>query len=133
MKFWFSRKTPKDLYDVKAPYDATVEQTLRVAQEVNATSPDTDRDTFDFARAFRPMSGQNVAPEPVAPPQDLAVVPNPRPTVSRAAREEMELRIASYRAFQMKLNDEREARIRRTMDDVRAQLKQSTAPTSTQH
>jgi hypothetical protein len=43
-------------------------------------------------------------------------------------RQEMERRIADYRAFQMKLNDEREARIRRTMDDVRASLKQSGKP-----
>jgi hypothetical protein len=39
----------------------------------------------------------------------------------------MERRLANYRAFQKKLNDEREERIRRTMDDVRAKLKQSAA------
>jgi hypothetical protein len=40
----------------------------------------------------------------------------------------MERRIADYRAFQIKLNEEREARIRRTMDEVRASLKQSSTP-----
>lgn len=133
MKFWFSKKTPKDVYDVKAPYDATVEQALRVAQEVNAAGPAADRDVFDFVKAFRPKSEQDLSPELIAPPQELPTLATPRPMVSRAAREEMERRIANYRAFQKKLNDDREARIRQTMDDVRAKLKQSAAPNSTQH
>ena len=127
MKFWFSKKTPKDVYDVKAPYDAAVELALRVAQEVNAAAPDADRDIFDFVKAFHPKSEQDLSPELIAPPQELPTLATPRPKVSRAAREEMENRIANYRAFQKKLNDEREARIRRTMDDVRAKLKQSAA------
>lgn len=127
MKFWFTKKTPKDMYDGKAPYDATVEQVLRVAQEVSAAPAETERDTFDFAKAFRAKA----EPEPV-PPSALSSFDPPaaapvQPRVSRAAREEMERRIANYRAFQKKLNDEREARIRRTMDDVRAKLKQSAA------
>jgi hypothetical protein len=133
MKFWFSKKTPKDVYDVKAPYDAAVELALRVAQEVNAAAPDADRDVFDFAKALRPKSEPDLSPELIAPPQELPALATPRPMVSRAAREEMEHRIANYRAFQKKLNDDREARIRRTMDDVRAKLKQSAAPNPTQH
>jgi hypothetical protein len=125
MKFWFTKKTPKDMYDGKAPYDATVEQVLRVAQEVSAAPAETERETFDFAKAFRAKA------EPSRPAGilslDTSAASPAQPRVSRAAREEMERRIASYRAFQMKLNDEREARIRRTMDDVRAKLKQSAA------
>ncbi len=128
MKFWFSKKTPKDVYDVTAPYDATVEQALRVAQEGNAAPVEADRDIFDFAKALLPKSEHGLAVEPIAPPTALA-----RPLVSRGERAEMERRVANYRAFQMKLNDEREARIRRTMDDVRAKLKQSATPNSTQH
>jgi hypothetical protein len=124
MKFWFTKKTPKDAYDGKAPYDATVEQVLRVAQEVNAAPPEADREIFDFAKAFR-VKAKPVAPAEPSPVEEPAIPTLSAPRVSRAAREEMERRIASYRAFQMKLNDEREARIRRTMDDVRAKLKQS--------
>src|SRR5690349_14634537 len=53
MKLWFTKKTPKDIYDGKAPYDATVEQVLRVAREVNATPAEAERDSFDFSQAFR--------------------------------------------------------------------------------
>jgi hypothetical protein len=125
MKFWFTKKTPKDLYDGKAPYDATVEQVLRVAQEVSTTPAETEREVFDFAKAFR------VRTEPVTPPLSTPLNDAPYspavPKVSRAVREEMERRLANYRAFQKKLNDDREERIRRTMDDVRAKLKQSAA------
>jgi hypothetical protein len=125
MKFWFTKKTPKDLYDGKAPYDATVEQVLRVAQEVSTTPAETEREVFDFANAFR------VRTEPVTPPLRTPLIDAPTspavPKVSRAVREEMERRLANYRAFQKKLNDDREERIRRTMDDVRAKLKQSAA------
>ena len=128
MKLWFTKKTPKEAYDGKAPYDATVEQVLRVAQEVNAAPAETDREVFDFTEAFR------IKPEPVLPAAPTAAVDEQapfaitRPTVSRATRQEMERRIADYRAFQIKLNDEREARIRRTMDEVRAHLKQMGTP-----
>ncbi len=71
-----------------------------------------------FAR--KPSRGPAAEPVDALTPSSLTT-----PTVSRATREEMERRLASYRAFQMRLNEEREARIRRTMDDVRAQLKQS--------
>ena len=125
MKFWFTKKTPKELYDGKAPYDATVERVLRVAQEVRATPAETERDVFDFATAFRPKT-EPAAPQLIAPPNDVPFSPA-APKVSRAVREEMERRLTNYRAFQKKLNDEREERIRRTMDDVRAQLKQSAA------
>jgi hypothetical protein len=128
MKFWFTRKNPKDVYDAKAPFDATVEQALRVAQEVNAAPTEADRDVFDFAKAFTtaPVAAK---PEPQIPAlPDVSASSLPRPTVSRAARDEMDRRIASYRAFQLRLNEEREARIRQTMDGVRAQLKQSAAP-----
>ena len=132
MKFWFTKKTPKDVYDAKAPFDATVEQALRVAQEVNAAPTEADRDVFDFAKAFTtaPRCGKarDANPASVVSASSL-----PRPTVSRAARDEMDRRIASYRAFQMKLNEEREARIRQTMDGVRAQLKQSAAPDTAPH
>lgn len=127
MKFWFTKKTPKDAYDGKAPYDATVEQVLRVAQEVSAAPAETERETFDFAKAFltRPEPVQPAAPAATDEPAPFALS---RPTVSRAERQEIERRVADYRAFQIKLNDEREARIRRTMDDVRAKLKQLAAP-----
>ena len=124
MKFWFTRKTPRDVYDGKAPYDATVEQVLRAAREVNSAPDEADRDIFDFAEALRPQAGEVAAPQPASTEAPTAVSLS-RPTVSRATRDEMERRLASYRAFQTKLNDEREARIRRTMDGVRAQLKQS--------
>jgi hypothetical protein len=127
MKFWFTKKSPKDAYDGKAPYDATVEQVLRVAQEVNAAPAETERDAFDFAKAFL-TKVEPVQPAAPAATDEQAPFALSRPTVSRATRQEMERRIADYRAFQMKLNDEREARIRRTMDDVRAKLKQSAAP-----
>ena len=125
MKFWFAKKTPKELYDGKAPYDATVEQVLRVAQEVSATPAETERDDFDFAKAFR-VKTEPAAPVLSSPLNDAPFSPAV-PKVSRAVREEMERRLANYRAFQKKLNDEREERIRRTMDDVRAKLKQSAA------
>jgi hypothetical protein len=127
MKFWFTKKSPKDAYDGKAPYDATVEQALRVAQEVSAAPAETDREVFDFAKAFRTKTEPVLPADPV-PVEEPAPFSLSRPIVSRATREEMERRIADYRAFQMKLNEEREARIRRTMDDVRAKLKQSAAP-----
>jgi len=130
MKFWFTKKTPRDVYDAKAPFDATVEQALRVAQEVNAAPTEADRDVFDFAKAF------TTAPVAAKPETQIPVVSasSPlRPTVSRAARDEMDHRVATYRAFQMKLNEEREARIRQTMDGVRAQLKQSAAPDTAPH
>jgi hypothetical protein len=127
MKFWFTKKTPKDLYDGKAPYDATVEQVLRVAREVNAEPADAEREAFDFAKALHADVQQDTTVAPATLPAAPALA---RPTVSRAAREEIERRVASYRAFQMKLNDEREARIRRTMDEVRAKLKQSASDTT---
>jgi hypothetical protein len=130
MKFWFTKKTPKDVYDVKAPFDATVEQALRVAQEVNTAPVETDREVFDFIKAFQAAPAGR---EP-APPQHVpSASALPRPTVSRAARDEMDRRVASYRAFQMRLNEEREARIRRTMDGVRAQLKAPSAPDPASH
>jgi hypothetical protein len=127
MKFWFTRKTPKDVYDGKVPYDATVEQVLRVAQEVSTTPAETDREVFDFVKALRPSALQDAIPQPtpVTAPWALS-----QPMVSRATRDEMEHRLANYRAFQKKLNDEREARIRRTMDDVRAQLRRSAQDSS---
>ena len=124
MKFWFTKKTPKDVYDSKAPYDATVEQVLRVAREVNAAPAEAEREVFDFVKALRSIATSDTTATPPVPLTPSASTPT-RPVVSRAARDEMERRIASYRAFQTKLNDEREARIRRTMDDVRAKLKQS--------
>ena len=93
MKFWFTKKTPKDMYDGKAPYDATVEQVLRVAQEVRAAPAEAEREVFDFAKAFRAKA------EPV-PPTSLSSFDAPaaaltQPRVSRAEREEMERRIAN--------------------------------------
>jgi hypothetical protein len=126
MKFWFTKKTPKDAYDGKAPYDATVEQVLRVAQEVSAAPAETERETFDFGTAFL-TKAEPVQPAAPAATDEPAPFALSRPTVSRAARQEIERRVADYRAFQIKLNDEREARIRRTMDDVRAKLKQLAA------
>lgn len=127
MKFWFTKKTPREFYDGKAPYDATVEQVLRVAQEVSTTPVESEREVFDFAQAFRTKPAAAAPPDLPLPLPELPSADPTQPKVSRAAREEMERRIASYRAFQLKLNDEREARIRRTMDDVRAKLKQSAA------
>lgn len=141
MTFWFTKKSPRDAFDMKAPYDATVEQALRVAQEVNAAPADADRELFDFAAAFRPRSVPASAPTQAAP-QRPSATPSPRtgpkaapsrPIVSHAARDEMERRIANYRAFQIRLNEEREARIRRIMDDVRARLKQPSEQNSSRH
>lgn len=129
MKFWFTRKAPKVVYDGKAPYDATVEQVLRVAREVNTAPTETDGEVFDLIEALHQESAAppaSFAPAPFAP----APFAPGRPTVSRAAREEMERRVASYRAFQIRLNEEREARIRLTMDNVRATLKQSAQDSS---
>lgn len=131
MKFWFTKKTPKDVYDGKAPYDATVERVLRVVQEVRSTPAEADRDVFDFGEAMRPNAEQSPTAQPDPAPTPYVFAPAP-PMVSRTERDEMERRVASYRAFQMKLNDDREARIRRTMEDIRAGLKRS-APDSTQH
>lgn len=137
MKFWFTKKSPKDVYDGRVPYDATVEQVLRAVREVNAAPIETDPDLFDFSKAFQ--SEPEITPPPIveaAPttaelPEAASTKPvvsppaSTRPRVPPSMREEIEQRLADYRAFQTKLNDEREARIRRTMDDVRAKLKQS--------
>lgn len=125
MKFWFTKKTPRDLYDGKAPYDATVEQVLRVAQEVSTAPAESEREVFDFAKAFRTKTEPALPAQIQLPETPAFAVTTPK--VSRATRDEMERRLANYRAFQKKLNDEREARIRQTMDDVRAKLKQSAA------
>jgi hypothetical protein len=123
MKFWFTKKTPKEAYDGKAPYDATVEQVLRVAQEVSAAPAETAPEIFDFANTFRPRTEPALPTEPAAV-NEQAPSTLSRPTVSRTERQEMERRVADYRAFQVRLNEEREARIRRTMDEVRENLKQ---------
>jgi hypothetical protein len=127
MKFWFTKKSPKEQYEGKAPFDATVEQVLLVAREVNSAPTETDPDIFDFEKALRPNAEQDATPQPASTETASAqtAFTLPRPTISRATREEMERRKASFRAFQVRLNEEREARIRRTMDDVRAGLKQS--------
>ncbi len=126
MKFWFSKKSSK------APYDATVEQTLLFVQEVNAASEQNESQLPDLASALR----QPEHAAPPARPQLLKVPPAavqpPIPRQSAASntmREELQRRSANYRAFQMKLNEEREERIRKTMSDVRASL-QSSAPSS---
>ena len=124
MKFWFNKKTPREVYDGKAPYDATVEQVLRAVQEVRAAPAEAEREVFDFDKAMRPKI------TPTAP----VVAPAPAPAVSPSSparpaeggeRALMRRRLDNYRAFQMKLNEEREARIRRTMDNLRAKLQQS--------
>lgn len=120
MKFWFSKKSSK------APYDATVEQTLLFVQEVNAASEETESQLPDLATALR--QPEHTAPTPR--PQLLQVPPAPTPApgqsaVSKSMRDELQRRSANYRAFQMKLNEEREARIRKTMDGVRASLQAS--------
>lgn len=125
MKFWFSKKGSK------APYDATVEQTLLFVQEVNAASGESESPFPDLATALRQPEHAAPTPRPqllqVPPP---AQAPAPRQSAaSKSMREELQRRSANYRAFQMKLNEEREARIRKTMDDVRASL-QSSAPSS---
>lgn len=128
MKFWFTRKAPKDIYDGKAPYDATVEQVLRVAREVNTAPAEADGEVFDLIKALHQEPA--APPAPVTPAFTPAPFTSERPTASSSAREEIERRVADYRAFQIRLNEEREARIRRTMDDVRAQLKQSAQDSS---
>jgi hypothetical protein len=110
---------------------------LRVAQEVRSTPAEADRDVFDFVEAMRPTAEHSPTAEPnlIAQPEPAPtpyVFAPARPMVSRTERDDMERRVASYRAFQMKLNEDREARIRRTMEDIRAGLKRS-APDSTQH
>lgn len=106
------------------------------------------RDIFDIFRRLRepaPADAATSAPETEPPqidalqvepidaePQIGAPPPGPAaPPASRAARTgakagpmrvEVERRAANYRAFQIKLNEDREARIRKTMADVRSQL-----------
>jgi hypothetical protein len=130
MKFWFAKKTPRETYDGKAPYDATVEQVLRVAREVSTAPAEAEREVFDFGKAMHPSVAPAAPKAPVTPAAPAATneafsVPTTRTTISRAERAMMERRVADYRAFQMKLNEEREARIRRTMDNLRAKLQQS--------
>jgi len=126
MKFWFSKKSSK------APYDATVEQTLLFVQEVNATSSESESQLLDLATALRQPEHAAPAPRPqllqVPPPPAQAPAPR-QSAASKSMREELQRRSANYRAFQMKLNEEREERIRKTMNDVRASL-QSSAPVS---
>lgn len=126
MKFWFSKKSSK------APYDATVEQTLLFVQEVNATSSESESQLPDLATALRQPEHAAPAPRPqllqVSPPPAQAPAPR-QSAASKSMREELQRRSANYRAFQMKLNEEREERIRKTMNDVRASL-QSSAPVS---
>jgi hypothetical protein len=125
MKFWFSKQTPKEAYDGKAPYDATVEQVLRVVQEVRAAPAEAEREVFDFDKAMRP----NATPTaPVAAPAtatEASPSSQARPATPGGERALMRRRLDNYRAFQIKLNEEREARIRRTMDNLRAKLQQS--------
>jgi hypothetical protein len=134
MKFWFAnKKSPREVYDGKAPYDATVEQALRVAREVSTAPAEAEREMFDFGKAMRP-SVAPASPKIAAPPATPATraatneafsIPTTRTTISRTERAEMERRVADYRAFQIKLNEEREARVRRTMDNLRAKLQKS--------
>lgn len=121
MKFWFMRKSPKATYDGQAPYDATVEQVLRVAREMSTEPSDPEHGTFDFAEAFQANAPQTDPSrrEPEMEDTPIAIAP---PKVSNAAREEIKRRVENYREFQIKLNEEREARIRRTMEDVRDKL-----------
>ena len=133
--------------DGKTPFDATVEQTLRAAQAINdATSEPLSetptRDVFDIfsvLRESKPAGAPDTEPPQIealtiepkqidapslnpAPPQaghPTRIGPKPGPM-----RAEVERRAANYRAFQMKLNEDREARIRKTMADVRSQLQQ---------
>lgn len=125
MKFWFNKKTPREVYDGKAPYDATVEQVLRAVQEVRAAPAESEREVFDFDKAMRPNA---TPPAPVAAPAtapEVAPSSQARPAAMGGERALMRRRLDNYRAFQMKLNEEREARIRRTMDNLRAKLQQS--------
>jgi hypothetical protein len=126
MKFWFSKKSSK------APYDATVEQTLLFAQEVNATALPSETDFADLASALRQPEHVTPRPQPQPIPasQPAAAAPKVRPSASNSMRDELERRSANYRAFQLKLNEEREARIAKTMADVRASLQQATAQKS---
>lgn len=125
MKFWFSKKSSK------APYDATVEQTLLFVQEVNAASEESESPLPDLATALRqPEHAVPTPPQLLQAPPTAAQTPAPRRTAaSNSMREELQRRSANYRAFQMRLNEEREERIRKTMSDVRASL-QSSAPSS---
>lgn len=130
MKFWFSKKGYRETREAKAPFDATVEQTLRAAQDVSATPEEKPaRDIFDiFSTLRQPRApGADAAlnpdmPRPDARPPSMASSETGRPAVPRIMRDEMERRAANYRALQMKLNDDREARIRKTMADVRIKL-----------
>lgn len=125
MKFWFSRKSSK------APYDATVEQTLRFAQEVNSTPSPSEASFADLASALRKAEPGTPRPQSLAPPQPAPPASKMTPpSASNSMREELERRTANYRAFQMKLNAEREERMRKTMADVRTSLQQSTAQNS---
>jgi hypothetical protein len=134
--------------DDKAAFDATVEQTLRAAQAINEAPPEPAseapaRDIFDIFRSLRePMPAVATAPDTESPQIDALQIeptrvepqvdapsagrpvrtgakPGPKPGPMRA---EVERRTANYRAFQIKLNEDREARIRKTMADVRSQL-----------
>lgn len=124
MKFWFSRKSSK------APYDATVEQTLRFAQEVNSAPLPSEASFADLASAMRKAEPGTPRPS-LSPPQPASPASKMTPpSASNSMREELERRTANYRAFQMKLNEEREERMRKTMADVRTSLQQSAAQNS---
>mgnify|MGYP001385445740 CR=1 FL=1 len=94
---------------------------------VSATpAPETEPPQID-ALQIEPIHAEPqigaLPPGPAAPPAGRAVrtgaKPGPKPGPMRA---EVERRAANYRAFQIKLNEDREARIRKTMADVRSQL-----------
>ena len=121
MKSWFSKKMPKDADQGGSPYDATIERVLQMAREVNAAPAEAEAEVFDFPKALPPKT----PPARVQAPAAATAPVKPPTSIANATREDMERRIANYRAFQLKLNEEREARIRRTMDDVRAMLRQS--------
>lgn len=130
MKFWFSKKSSK------APYDATVEQTLLFVQEVNAAPEEAESQLPDLATALRQPEHAAPAPRPQLLQVPPAAVQTPAPrqsAASKSMRDELQRRSANYRAFQMKLNEEREARMRKTMDGVRASLQTAASSTRPLH
>lgn len=93
-----------------------------VPADAAASAPKTEPPQIDALQVepihAEPQIGA-LPPGPAAPPVSRAVRTGAKPGPMRA---EVERRAANYRAFQMKLNEDREARIRKTMADVRSQL-----------
>jgi len=111
-----SEAPARDIFDI---FRTLREPTPAVAA---TSAPETEPPQPDALQVERlhaePQIGA-LPPAPAAPAASRPVRTGAKPGPMRA---EVERRAANYRAFQMKLNEDREARIRKTMADVRSQL-----------